>query len=133
MKFHARGIALVLIVPIIFGAVVNGQKRTTEVKGLLWNAPCKSGIPDAQIILLNGEKKYKVKSDRSGKYLFQNVRPGNYQINIKRYGFLSIVQEAIRIVESEIRTLNFEMQPGFDPGDNPNSRNSNPCEYSQKD
>ena len=133
MKFYASRIVLVLIFPIIFGAIVNGQKRATEVKGLLWNAPCKSGIPDAQIVLSNGDKKYKVKSDRSGKYLFQNVRPGDYQIIVNRFGFLSIVQEAIRIVESEIRTLNFEMQAGFDPGEKPRSRNRNPCDYSEKD
>ena len=126
-------IAFVLISWIIFGTSVNAQKAASEVKGLLWNAACKSGIPDAQIVLSNGDKKYKTKSDRSGKYLLQKVRSGDYQITIKRYGFLTIVQEAIRIVESEVRTLNYEMQPGFDPGDKPNSRNSNPCEYSQKD
>ena len=114
---------------MIFGVMVVAQKDTSEVKGLLWNAACKNGVPDAQIVLSDGRKKYKTKSDRSGKYLFRNVRSGNFQIEIKRYGFRNIIQGEIRIVEAESRTLNFEMQPGF-ATDDPNPANFNPCDYS---
>lgn len=133
LKILIRHLAFVLILPSIFGATINAQKGVSEVKGLLWNAACKNGIPDAQIILSDGQKKYKTRSDRSGRYLYKDVRPATYQIAIKRYGFLSIVQEQIRIVESEHRTLNFEMEPGFESDDsNQHTPNSNPCDYSAK-
>ena len=98
-----------LLTLIFFSITLLTCAQSGQIKGRVVDQESGEVLPFAKVSLeQNGVMKYAAHSDFDGKFLFQNVPPGEYILRIRFIGFDEI-QERIIVKENETSTENFEL------------------------
>jgi Carboxypeptidase regulatory-like domain/TonB dependent receptor len=76
--------------------------------------PSKAVLPAAKVVLTDIDRgaTYTVSSDKAGGYLFPNVAPGNYRMEVQKQGFRSVIKPAVIVHLQDALEINFEMSLG---------------------
>lgn len=85
-------------------------KGVDEVNGSIIHADTKKPIKDVTVTAYLSTKKEKlVLSDESGKYGFNELKPGTYKLVFEKEGFKKVIREKVSIKTDENFQLNIEM------------------------
>jgi len=96
------------------GAILGFMIRSfSQIQGDITD-PKEKGIPNATVIATDSVRKSvdTVKSDDRGFYSFDNLKPGNYKIEIKAAGFQMAVIKNIEVKEGDIGMVEDDLYHG---------------------
>src|SRR5260370_42305544 len=85
-------VVLPVICVIVLGAISGiGQEPTVEITGIVTDATGAS-VPAAriQVITLSTGVHWETESNKSGNYVFSNLPPADYRINVQKQGFSTV-------------------------------------------
>ena len=80
---------------LFLNAVSFSQDKTGKLLGSITEMETESGLPGVNIILKGTY--YGSASDVSGNYMIENIRPGDYDVEISMIGYKVLLQTGIRI------------------------------------
>ncbi len=83
-------------------ATLNGTIVNTQTVGVA-----------AKMVLSNAVNTFDISTDATGAVAQANFKPGTYTLNISSWGFQPIYEENVVIDAGSIKTLNYQLQPGF--------------------
>jgi len=90
-----------------------GQGSTGTIKGRLTDKNNNEPLPFANVLLLQGGKQVAgTMSDFDGKYVFKNIQPGKYDINIAYVGYMPTKVENIELLAGEVKVVNGQLEGG---------------------
>ena len=103
---------LTLILGLIFFAHQAAAQAATDLRGVVED-PSKAAVPGARLILINkatGENRTAT-SDSNGRFLFENVLPGDYTLNVQAEEFRAYVKDVTIGAESLEITVKMKIAP----------------------
>ncbi len=93
---------------LFLNAVSFSQDKTGKLLGSITEMETESGLPGVNIILKGTY--YGSASDVSGNYMIENIRPGDYDVEISMIGYKVLLQTGIRIEGGKTKHLNFFLE-----------------------
>ena len=107
--FYARLICILLLADLCLSA----QVSTASVQGMIRDGSGAT-IPGASLTLRNRGTgiEQTTSSNNSGEYVFVNIPPGPYDLQVSKPGFQSARQEGFSLSVSQSANLNFTLQVG---------------------
>lgn len=122
MQTRPRGLwsapVLILWLALVCSVSSSAQQASASVNG---NVSDESGasIPDAQITLTNVDTSVTrtTNSNRSGTYVFLNVTPGVYTVDVEKTGFAKIEQSQVKLDVDQTANFDFHMKVGSAAGE----------------
>src|ERR1700732_4158996 len=107
-------VGLPVICVIVLGALsAICQEPTAEITGIVTDATGAS-VPAAriQVINLGTGVHWETESNKSGNYVFSNLPPADYRINVQKQGFSTLTRSGISLVVSQVARLDFQLSVG---------------------
>lgn len=93
----------------MFLTFVNAQSTNT-LRGKLVSKSVQTEIVNAEITIKGTDKEFKTKSDSNGKFRFDNLAPGRYNLQFAAEGFLPVSINNIQQTSGKETVLNIEME-----------------------
>src|SRR6266705_3988513 len=109
-----RRLAPVLILVSLFALrALSAQSTNGTIAGQVTDAS-KALVAGAKISLINTgtNAAYAGVTDASGSYLVSGIPPGNYQMEVERSGFRTIIKPNVVVHVQDALEINFEMTIG---------------------
>ncbi len=106
-------LAAVALLLLLIPGLARAQSTSASVTGRITD-PSKGIIPGAKVEAINTATNlhYNAQTDRAGSYLLTNLPPGDYRIEVGKYGFKSIVKPDVVLHVQDVLEINFQMQLG---------------------
>jgi len=97
----------------VFPGLVLGQEYRGRVQGTVLDSSG-AAIPGAKVTLINNRTGVEVvrQTNQEGRYLFDLVEPGNYNLTVEQPGFSKFSLENINVPSRADLTLDATLQPG---------------------
>ncbi len=115
VRVRGPGSRLSLLLPILLALAVGvwGQLYTGSLTGVV-SDPSGAVIPGAKATLTDTEKgfKYEAQSSPVGRFLFRNLPPGKYSIQVEAAGFKTYQQGGITLEVNQNANVDVAMQVG---------------------
>lgn len=113
---YLRGAAAILAMlspAVVAPGFLQAQQASATVNGVVYDVSG-AAVPDAQVRLVNVDTTVALttKSNRSGTYVFLNVIPGNYTVQVEKAGFESIAQSQVKLDVDQTATFDFHLRIG---------------------
>jgi hypothetical protein len=103
----------VCVFALLFDAPLAWGQATTSVRGTITD-PSGAAIPNATVHLGNTDTNLvrSASADAQGNYVFSEVLPGNYALNVEAAGFAKYHQSGIQLLVNLPATVNVRMKVG---------------------
>ncbi|HEY3385142.1 MAG TPA: TonB-dependent receptor [Saprospiraceae bacterium] len=102
MRFFAFFIAMVCLTPLSL------KSQTGSIQGRIIDLATNDFIVGAQVVLTDG--KYQCLSNTTGQYVFANLEPGTYVLQIEYLGFENYKEEIV-VKEGEKKVIHHQLKP----------------------
>ncbi|MBC7494590.1 MAG: carboxypeptidase-like regulatory domain-containing protein, partial [Flavobacterium sp.] len=95
---------------IIFAVLVNFCCGFSQKPATIWGKITTNNKPVSQLNIKINHTSYKTQTDSLGNYIFVNIAPGNYKIQISAMEFQQIIKY-VTVKYNENLILNFDLTP----------------------
>src|SRR5579862_395959 len=116
MHLRATGVTLALLAVLLIPALLMGQNDTTGAGTITGRVTDATGaiVTDATISITDVDTNISRtgSSNTAGLYVFEGVKPGNYNITASKPGFRKSVVPSQQVLAAQSLTLNFALEVG---------------------
>jgi hypothetical protein len=102
-----------LLLPALFSTVLFSQTQTASVRGVVQDSTG-AVIPNASLVLTNVDQNrpWVTQSNESGAYVFLQIPPGNYRLNVEAQGFKKFARDGLILQVAQVAELNVGLEVG---------------------
>ena len=103
----------ILVCALFFAGPAAWGQAATSLRGSVTD-PSGAAIPDATVHLVNTDTNLEraAATDQQGNYIFAEVQPGNYRLQVEAAGFTKYSQTGIQLLVNLPATINVKMKLG---------------------
>ena len=95
---------------MILSTAIHAQTITQTVRGKVIDTDTKSGLPGANIILVNSTPLIGTTTDVNGNFILENVPVGRQSLQVSFMGFKSVIVPEILVSSGKQTVLNIELE-----------------------
>jgi hypothetical protein len=101
---------LIIYSYILFSTILNGQTITQTLRGRVFDASSKSGLPGANVIILNSNPLIGTTTDINGSFSIENVPVGRTSIQVSYMGYKPVVRPEILVSSGKQTVISVELE-----------------------
>jgi hypothetical protein len=95
---------------IIISSTINAQTITQTVRGKVFDAASKTGLPGANVILLNSKPLIGTTTDINGNFILEKIPVGRISLQVSYMGYQSVVRPEILVSSGKQTVLSVELE-----------------------